>query len=310
MMTMTNKKTNLLNACLALVVTGTFACTTSGKKESAETPPAPANSEGVFGAAADPGTLRNSFVIEMAGAAAVWSSQDPAKWLDATVFAQIEKGDAEGAERNARALLAKNPADPQAMLALSASLLVSRNVELADYYATRVASMQSIEQASALNIRGICRVLFAVATGRSEDYDDAANFFRNSLAANGNQVAAALNLGELELVRNRAGEAVSAFSQAAGRCQECRPALYGWGLAAMRARQFDTARDQFKTLAKRDPSDDEANYQLALAEAYGFKEIDRAARILKDLATGSKDMRIRAMAESVLRKLRGSGGNL
>jgi tetratricopeptide (TPR) repeat protein len=168
--------------------------------------------------------------------------------------------------------------------------------------------MQTVEQSSALNIQGICRVLFAVATGRGEDFDEAAGLFRKSLETSGLQVAAALNLGEMELLRNRSGDSIAAFNDAVERCNGCRPARYGLGLAAMRARQFDKARDQFKAIVKQDPADDDATYQLALAESYGFNNVDKAARMLKDLATGSKDIRVKAMAESVLRKLRGPGG--
>jgi tetratricopeptide (TPR) repeat protein len=244
----------------------------------------------------------------MTGSAAAWSSADPAKWIETSIFAQIEKGDPEGAEQRARDQLRKKPSDPQALLALAASLLVSRNIELADYYASRVVAMQTVEQSSALNIQGICRVLFAVATGRGEDFDEAAGLFRKSLETSGLQVAAALNLGEMELLRNRSGDSIAAFNDAVERCNGCRPARYGLGLAAMRARQFDKARDQFKAIVKQDPADDDATYQLALAESYGFNNVDKAARMLKDLATGSKDIRVKAMAESVLRKLRGPGG--
>jgi tetratricopeptide (TPR) repeat protein len=271
--------------CLTLVP---VACTgTSDKK----------NPEPVSG---NPGVIRRSFVLPFGGNAAVWN--DAKGFPEA--FALLEKGDYEGAEKAARAQLAKSPADPQALLALSASLLMSRNIELADYYATRLANLGTVEQSSAKNIHGIARMLFGVGTGRNEYLDEAANTFREALASSGNQVAAALNLGELELTRGRAGESIAAFEQAAQRCDECRPALYGRGMAALRARQFDLARDSFRTLVKRDDKDDEAHYQLAVTEYYGFQEVDAASRRLKDLATGSKDSRIRPMAESLLRKLR------
>ena len=252
------------------------------------------------GAQGEHGVVRQSFILPLGGNVAVWN--EGSNFPEA--FALIEKGDVEGAERTARAELTKNPADPQAMLALSASLLMSRRIELANYYATRLASLQSVEQASAKNIQGISKMLFAVGTTRNEDFDDAATLFRDALASSDRQVAAALNLGELELMRGRTGDSIAAFGQASDRCNECRPAVYGAGMAALRARQFERARDSFKQLVKRDDKDDDAHYQLAVTDFYGFQDVDAASRRLKDLATGSTDSRIRAMAESLLKKLR------
>ncbi|NBQ54018.1 MAG: hypothetical protein EBU49_10615, partial [Proteobacteria bacterium] len=233
-------------ALTCLVLNG---CITSGDKKTGE------------GVAASSGVIRHSFVLPFGANAAVWNGNEGGTLPE--VFSLIEKGDVEGAERLARAQLAKTPADPQALLALSASLLMSRKIELANYYATRLATLQpdapAVEQASAKNIQGIAKMLFAVGTTRNEDFDDAATIFREALSSSGTQVAAALNLGELELMRGRPGESLAAFSQAAERCNECRPALFGSGIAALRTRQFDRARDEFKQLVKRDDKDDEAD---------------------------------------------------
>jgi tetratricopeptide (TPR) repeat protein len=283
---------------LVLVLTslGIEGCVTSGSKKTEE------------GVASSPGVIRHSFVLPLGGTAAVWNGNEGGSLPE--VFSLLEKGDLEGAERTARAQLAKSPADPQAFLALSASLLMSRKIELANYYATRLATLQpdapAVEQSSAKNIQGIAKMLFAVGSTRNEDFDDAATIFRDALSASGTQVAAALNLGELELMRGRPTESLAAFGQASERCNECRPALYGAGIASLRARQFDRARNEFKQLVKRNDKDDEAHYQLAVTEYYGFQDVDGASRRLKDLATGGTDTRVRAMAESLLRKLRAS----
>lgn len=275
---------------------GIKGCVTSGSKKTGE------------GVTSSPGVIRHSFVLPLGGTAAVWNGNEGGSLPE--VFSLLEKGDLEGAERTARAQLAKSPADPQAFLALSASLLMSRKIELANYYATRLATLQpdapAVEQSSAKNIQGIAKMLFAVGSTRNEDFDDAATIFRDALSASGTQVAAALNLGELELMRGRPTESLAAFGQASERCNECRPALYGAGIAAIRARQFDRARNEFKQLVKRNDKDDEAHYQLAVTEYYGFQDVDGASRRLKDLATGGTDTRVRAMAESLLRKLRAS----
>ncbi len=282
--------------CFSMIFAGIAlgGCVTSKEKTSGEV------------VASSPGVIRHSLVLPLGGTAAVWNGIDGGNLPE--VFSLLEKGDLEGAERLARAQLAKSPADPQAFLALSASLLMSRKIELANYYATRLATLQPdapvVEQSSAKNIQGIAKMLFAVGTTRNEDFDDAATIFREALASSGTQVAAALNLGELELMRGRPSESLAAFSQASDRCNECRPALFGAGLAALRARQFDRARDDFKQLVKRNDKDDEAHYQLAVTEYYGFQDVDGASRRLKDLATGGTDTRVRAMAESLLRKLR------
>ena len=252
---------------------------------------------------ASPGVVRLSFVLPLGGSAAVWNEGSNLPEM----FSLLEKGDYEGAERTARSQLAKSPADPQAMLALSASLLMSRKIELANYYATRIATLQSdspsVEKASSKNIQGIAKMVFAIGTNRNEDFDDAAIIFRDSLAASSTQVAAALNLGELELMRGRPSDSLAAFSQASDRCHECRPAIFGSGIASLRARQFDRARDSFTQLVKRNDKDEEAHYQLALTEYYGFQNVDEASRRLKDLATGGTDTRVRAMSESLFRKL-------
>ncbi len=282
--------------CFSMIFAGIAlgGCVTSKEKTSGEV------------VASSPGVIRHSLVLPLGVTAAVWNGIDGGNLPE--VFSLLEKGDLEGAERLARAQLAKSPADPQAFLALSASLLMSRKIELANYYATRLATLQPdapvVEQSSAKNIQGIAKMLFAVGTTRNEDFDDAATIFREALASSGTQVAAALNLGELELMRGRPSESLAAFSQASDRCNECRPALFGAGLAALRARQFDRARDDFKQLVKRNDKDDEAHYQLAVTEYYGFQDVDGASRRLKDLATGGTDTRVRAMAESLLRKLR------
>ena len=279
----------IISTCLAI-----SGCVTSGEKKTGE------------GVAVSSGVIRHSFVLPLGATAAVWNGNEGGTLPE--VFSFLEKGDVEGAERLARAQLAKAPADPQALLGLSASLLMSRKIELANYYATRLATLQpdapAVEQASAKNIQGIAKMLFAVGSTRNEDFDDAATIFRDALSSSSTQVAAALNLGELELMRGRPGESLAAFSQASDRCNECRPALFGAGIAALRTRQFDRARDEFKQLVKRDDKDDEAHYQLAVTEYFGFQDIDGASRRLKDLATGGSDTRIRAMAESLLRKLR------
>ncbi len=281
---------------LVLTSLGIEGCVTSGSKKTEE------------GVASSPGVIRHSFVLPLGGTAAVWNGNEGG--ILPEVFSLLEKGDLEGAERTARAQLAKSPADPQAFLALSASLLMSRKIELANYYATRLATLQpdapAVEQSSAKNIQGIAKMLFAVGSTRNEDFDDAATIFRDALSASGTQVAAALNLGELELMRGRPTESLAAFGQASERCNECRPALYGAGIASIRARQFDRARNEFKQLVKRNDKDDEAHYQLAVTEYYGFQDVDGASRRLKDLATGGTDTRVRAMAESLLRKLRAS----
>jgi len=287
-----NRNMKLPVIFLCLLCLATVACTGTSSKTASD----PVNQ----GVGESVGVIRRSFILPFGGNAAVWNDANGLP----EAFAQLEKGDYEGAEKTARAQLAKAPADPQAMLALSASLLMSRNIELADYYANRLAKFQSVEQSSAKNIHGIARMLFGVGTGRNEYLEEAASIFRESLSASGNQVAAALNLGELELMRGRAGDSIAAFEQAAQRCGECRPAIHGRGMAALRARQFDLAKDSFKMLVKRDDKDDEAQYQLAVTEYYGFQEVDAASRRLKDLATGGKDSRVRPMAESLLRKLR------
>lgn len=252
---------------------------------------------------ASPGLVRLSFVLPLGGSAAVWNEGANLPEM----FSLLEKGDYEGTERTARSQLAKSPADPQAMLALSASLLMSRKIELANYYATRLATLQSdstsVEKASSKNIQGIAKMVFAIGTNRNEDFDDAAVIFRDSLAVSSTQVAAALNLGELELMRGRPSDSLAAFSQASDRCHECRPAIFGAGIAALRARQFDRARDSFTQLVKRNDKDEESHYQLALTEYYGFQNVDEASRRLKDLATGGTDTRVRAMSESLFRKL-------
>ena len=216
----------IISTCLAI-----SGCVTSGEKKTGE------------GVAVSSGVIRHSFVLPLGATAAVWNGNEGGTLPE--VFSFLEKGDVEGAERLARAQLAKAPADPQALLGLSASLLMSRKIELANYYATRLATLQpdapAVEQASAKNIQGIAKMLFAVGSTRNEDFDAAATIFREALSSSPTQVAAALNLGELELIRGRPGESLAAFSQASDRCNECRPALFGAGIAALRTRQFDRA---------------------------------------------------------------------
>lgn len=246
------------------------------------------------------GTVRQSFVIPLGGNIVVWG--ETSGYNEA--FTELQKGNFEESERIARNQLSQSPGEPPAMLALAASLLLMRRIELANYYASRLAENPSAEQASAKNIKGIASMLLAMGTARNEEMDQAAAIFRDALTTSGSQVAAALNLGELELMRGRINDAIAAFDDAANRCNDCRPALYGGGMAALRGRQFDAARTRFKAIVANNDADEFAHYQLALTDYYGFQDNDAAARRLKDLATGAKDSRVQSMSESLLRKIR------
>lgn len=246
------------------------------------------------------GTVRQSFIVPLGGNVSVWG--ETSGYNEA--LTALEKGNFEESERLARTQLSQNPGDPSALLALAASLMMTRRIELANYYASRLAEIPAAEQASAKNMKGIATMMLAIGTARNEEMDRAAEIFREALSTSGSQIAAGLNLGELELMRGRISEAIASFDDAASRCDDCRPALYGGGMAALRGRQFDAARSRFKTLVDRDDKDEYAHYQLALTDYYGFEDVDAAARRLKDLATGGKDPRVQAMAEALLRRVR------
>jgi tetratricopeptide (TPR) repeat protein len=186
------------------------------------------------------------------------------------------------AAEEARRELEKTPGDGSLLTRLAAAHALGRNYEMAAYYGG-LALKTNPANSDAMNLIGL-RLMMA-SNNRRRDYEEAMSMFQKSLETDGTQVAAALNLGHLQLDLGDTQTAFESFSVAARRCDQCFDAAYGVGLASMRLARWDQAKVTFENILKQDKSKAAAQYQLAIVINRGFNDPNKASNIMQELVS-------------------------
>jgi tetratricopeptide (TPR) repeat protein len=248
------------------------------------------------------------------------STAEEQKWIELSESTQpgrdklnglLATGKWQDASEEARRELEKQPGDIGAMTALAAAQAMGRNYEMAAYYAGIILKSNP-SHADALNLLGLRWMMGA--GNRRQDLDEAISIFRKATESDGTHIAAALNMGYLQLDMGDAQGALDSFSLAKTRCGQCFEAEYGAGLAAMRAANWPQAKSTFEGILSRDKSRAPAQYQLALVMSRGFNDVNKSTDLLQNLVSDPdgrfKDAgAVKRAANITLRRLRATDGS-
>jgi tetratricopeptide (TPR) repeat protein len=214
----------------------------------------------------------------------------------------LASGDISVAQTIAREILTKEPSDVSALTVLIASLIVERNFELANHYAS-LLERRHPGRSEPLNARGL--LTLATADNRLVQYYRAAELFQLALAKSPDEIAAGLNLGRLQLGLGNSKAAAKAFSQARNRCDDCRDAVLGHADALSVSGAKVEAKKLYDELVQNDRKDFEAQFRLAVLHKNGFNDFKSAEnqllRIMKENKEGSRNW---TRANSYLRAIR------
>lgn len=233
-----------------------------------------------------------------------WLEMRQKKDLRARTIGSMATGESEAAVGFAKARLAKSPGNADALTQLAAALALTRNYELASYYAT-LADRARPGNAETLNIRGLAAML--TPSAKMSDFRRAANFFQQAMEADQKQIAPGLNLGNLYLELGNSSGAVQVFEQVVSRCGSCNAGLLGLGVAQRRVGKYDAALASFKTVLKKQPNNSAALFNIALVYHNGLNDRKEAEDALNKLLASKavKDEIFRQKAHTVLRSIKG-----
>lgn len=242
----------------------------------------------------------------------VYAEKDRSYYVDlrqskatlARIDGSLATGESAAAVDMARAHLAQQPGNVHALTALAAALTMTRQYELANYYAT-LAERAQPGNAAAINVKAIALMLRPSA--RIGDFQKAEALFRQAFDSDQNQIASGLNLGNLLLEMGNSKASAEVFQQTANRCGQCTAATMGLGVARSRSRDFGGAALAFQQILDKNPRHPEALYHLALVYKNGYNKSKEAETylqaLLKDESAG--DLAMRERAQTVLRAMRG-----
>jgi tetratricopeptide (TPR) repeat protein len=233
-----------------------------------------------------------------------WLEMRQKKDLRARTIGSMATGEAQAAVGLAKAQLAKNPGNPDALNQLAAALALTKNYDLASYYAS-LADKVRPGNAETLNIRGLAAML--TPSARMHDFRNAAVFFQQAMDADQKQIAAGLNLGNLYLELGNSASAESVFAQVATRCGNCNAGLLGLGVAQRRVGKYEAALASFQTVLKKQPSNSAALFNIALVYNNGLNNRKEAEAALNKLLASKSvtDFAVRKKAHIVLRRIKG-----
>ena len=239
---------------------------------------------------------------------AYWLQQRQGKSILGRMNGNLATGEAENAVLLAKARLAEHPGEAQALGLLVSALVMARNYEMANYYASMLEQVQP-GSAIALNAKGLARAL--APASKAADYAQAAVYFQQAMDSDQTQVAAGLNLGYLQLEVGNASAAAATFKVVGSRCQNCIASLLGAGIALARSRQFPAAVSVFNDILSQRPNHAVALYNLALVYKNGYNNKAKAeaylVAVLRDSRT--QDRALRDRAQLVLRQLKGQASS-
>jgi tetratricopeptide (TPR) repeat protein len=286
-----NMKTQILTGILASILAG---CVTTGPVAQEKT------------------AVKGDAVVTQSGKAnPVVSGHDRRYWLDlrqakATLpkmSGALATGEAAAALELARSFLEKNPGNPDALTLMATALAMSKNYDLAAYYAALVEKARPGDVV-ALNIRGMAAMLQPKA--RIADFKKAEALFAQAFNGDQSQIAAGLNLGSLQLEVGNAAAAAATFGEVAKRCHQCTVGLMGYGIASARSKKFDQAKGAFEAVLKKNPIHAGALYQLALVHKNGYNNGKQAEKYLEKILVDAriKDPAAKERAQTVLRSVK------
>lgn len=192
----------------------------------------------------------------------------------------LAAGNPKRAARAATAYLEKHPRDVGMTAILSAALALSGEFDRAALYADLVLERDE-RNADARNVKALGIMMSPKA--RLADFGAAEALLKDALRLQPRHVAARLNLGYLYLAMGSSPQAQAAFSEAAARCNDCRPALIGLGVAAARLGQLTVAGAAFERVLSANPKDAEAAYHLAVVYVEGRKDQAKAREVLAEV---------------------------
>ncbi len=249
-------------------------------------------------------------VVQVYGKEPLLSPVGKNYWLDARstkansmkrIHGLLATGEAIAAEKEARLFLSKNPANMEALTALTSALVQSGQYDLAAYYA-KIIARKIPDSSFSLNVQGLATLMDAA---KIDDFRNAEQLFRQSFESSPNEVAAGLNLGHLYLELGNSKSAQRIFNEVRNRCADCVPALMGYGIASRRNGDHSEAIDVLNRVVKTDKANVEAMYHTALVYKDGLNDRKQAEQVLRNLiATDTKQTAIRERAHSVLRSMR------
>jgi len=280
---------------LLTILATVSSCATFGRKNS--------------GPAYDP----NSIVVQRSGQASpIITTHNRQFWVnlrqnsddDATrLYATLATGEWEAAEHEARKYLRQKPRSRAGLIVLTSALSLGKKFQLAAYYAKELEK-QFPNDADALNVQALAVLM--QPQNRIQDFRQAIELLERAVAADGRQIAAALNLANLQLMLGDSNAAASSFALAKTRCNNCRDALIGSGTANSRSGQYAQAKKDFQQVLSKDKNDQDALYRLALVENNGYNNRDQASKLLNQLlADRSASNLLRERANVLLRRIEG-----
>ncbi len=304
------KRSKFILAFVASTLTFSSGCTTLQKVlPSSMTSSSSKNREDTKASQVRSGEM---FVVQQAGARRpLMSKLDRQQWINlrqtskqthVRAYAALAAGEWEVAIKEAREHLRQNPKDKTSMIILASALTMEKDYQLAGYYARRVENYHG-SSPETRNILGIA-TLFQ-AGNHMPDILAAQQMFQEAMNGSSHEVAAGMNLGQLQLELGNANAASETFAQVKNRCHGCEPATMGLGIALSRTGQYDAARREFHTVIANKPNDPEALYRLALLEQNGYNNRKKAVTYLQQLmASNRSDDVMQRRASSLLRRLR------
>lgn len=256
--------------------------------------------------------VKSTVVTQVGSKNPVVAGKDRAYWLEmrqkkdlrARTIGSMATGESEAAIGFAKARLAKSPGNPEALTQLAAALALTKNYDLASYYAT-LADRARPGNAETLNIRGLAAML--TPSAKMSDFRRAAEFFQQAMDADQGQIASGLNLGNLYLEIGNSAAAVQVFAQVVTRCGSCNAGVLGLGVAQRRVGNYEAALASFKSVLKKQPNNSAALFNIALVYNNGLNNRKEAEEALHKLLASKavKDEIFRQKAHTVLRSIKG-----
>jgi tetratricopeptide (TPR) repeat protein len=217
-------------------------------------------------------------------------------------YAALAAGEWEVAIKEAHAYLKTTPKDKVALTILASSLIMQKNYTLAGHYAKTIERHHGIT-ADSQNILGIT-TLFQ-SGNQIKDLLRAQKYFASSFEKSESEIAAGLNLGQLQLELGHSEAAVDTFKEVKDRCNQCKPAVMGAGIALSRVGKYDAAQSEFDIILDRNSGDREGLYRMALLYKNGFQDDDAAMDTLQELISESRqDDALQRRARSVVSRIR------
>ena len=220
------------------------------------------------------------------------------------MLSSLATGNCQVSAEEAKKYLNNRPKDLTALSVLTTALAVCKKYDAAAFFANLIQKYYP-GKSETLNIKALAIVM--APNNRTADFLAAADLFQQAFDASQTEVASGLNLGYLHLELGNAKAALDAFQAVSTRCGDCSQARVGFGIASSRLHRFDKAQQAFETVLDREPDNFEAMFLLALVEKTGFKDREKAAKLLRHVVAEAppqaKD--IRAQAEAMLNHMQG-----